>query len=139
MWLVLALIVLVAMVADGVASGMSLQMFFNTQHNMLANIFVFGAGFVITGIVAYTPKIFSEETPFLLKVLWLIAVLVDGYTTFVVVVFYIVLHHPYSDPLNIAEIRFDPSNWLATSLALALPIILSGATMLAHYVIEKAE
>ena len=138
MWLVLAIVVLVAVIADGIASGLSLQLFFDAD-NLLTQTFVFGAGFVITGIVSFTTRIFSPGSPFLLKILWLMAILIDAYTTFIVVAFYLILRNPYSVAPDISTIKYDPNNWPATLLAYSLPIILSGTTMLAHYVVENLE
>lgn len=142
--MVLFLIVAVAIIADGIASGVAFQGFFQAD-NFFAYILVYGTGFIVTGIVALSGFIWKRGTPWLLKILWFFSVIIDVYTTYVATIFYVLLKNPLSVAPSIENIPslsalfgMGTNQQVQVVLVLILPIIISGTTMLSEYVIEKS-
>lgn len=141
--IVLLLVVAVAFIADGLASGVAFQGFFQAD-NFFAYVLVYGAGFIVTGMVALSGLVWKSGSPWLLKILWGLSVIVDVYTTYVATIFYVLLKNPLTVAPNIADIpNFSVLLGMGTNqqvqviLVLILPIIISGTTMLSDFVIEK--
>ena len=143
MTMVLFVIVAFAILADGMASGVAFQGFLQAN-NIFSYILVYGTGFIVTGIVALSGWIWKNGTPWLLKILWFLSVIVDVYTTYVATIFYVLLKNPLSVAPNIEDIpNFSALLGMGTNqqvqvvLVIILPIIISGTTMLSEYTIEK--
>ena len=60
--IVLLLVVAVAFIADGMASGVAFQGFFQAD-NFFAYVLVYGAGFIVTGIVALSGLVWKSGSP----------------------------------------------------------------------------
>ena len=144
MKMVILLIVAIAILADGMLTGIAFQGFFQAS-NVFANILVFSAGFIVTGIVAITGWIWKGMSPWPLKVLWIFSVIVDVYTTYVATIFYVLQQNPLTASPNIASIPslsdlfgMGINTQVQVILVLILPIILTGTSMLSTYIIENS-
>ena len=139
----LLLIIGFAITADGMASGFGLLAFYQAN-NPFAVIVVFAAGFLVTGYVTITGRVWVKDSPLLLKALWVVAVVIDVYTTYVAIVFYVLLRRPWTEQPNIETIPSflglfgsGLNQFMQPLLVILLPILLSGTTMISHYVFER--
>lgn len=133
----LLLFVGLAVVADALLSGFTLMASFQAN-NILSQILVFSAGCIITGFVVFTKEILVSNS-LMLKLVWLVSVIVDAYTTFVGVIFYMIMGEDLSNPIEFSAIQYDPSNWPKTIIVFSLTFIVTGASVSALYVLENSE
>lgn len=145
MYMVLAVVVAIAVLADGLASGIGLVGIFGAN-NAFSSVVVFGVGFVMTGLVAVSGVVWRSGSPLLLKALWILAVGLDVYTTYLATVYYIVMGNPLSERVDVASVPGlitllggEVPVVIQNVLVLFLPLLLSGSTMLTEYVIDRTK
>jgi hypothetical protein len=136
LWVLLFITVSTMVIADAMASGVGILAMVQAD-NVLAKLVIFAGGFAITGLVTFTKLILAKDSPFSLKCLWLVAVLIDAYTTIVTVIYYVILARPLTEQVDLTIVRYDPENLPKTLLVFGLTALVTGGSIVGLWVLEK--
>ncbi len=132
---VLTLFVSIAILADAAASGFSLMAIFQAN-NPFAQVVAFFGGLLITALATLTRAVFdSRNIPFIC--LWIVALLIDAYTTIVAVIFFVIIGISPATPIDFSMVFYDPHNWPKTLIAFGTTGIITGMSVFGFYAIEK--
>lgn len=135
-WAILAILTAVGTLADGASSGLVLMAMLGAK-NILSQILVFAGGLMITGMAVSTKAIFSDKGSCVLKIIWLVATVIDLYTTIVGTIFYVIMQMPLSYKVDFSLMYFDPKNFFPTLLAFGISGLITGSSIVVLYVVER--
>ena len=127
---------LIGTLADGFASAATLAGMFQAK-NLIAYAIVIPAGFIITGLGVATKLVWVPDSPITLKGIWLVAIIVDAYTTVVAIIWYIIAGMPMGTAIDFSVLQYDPSRWDQTILAFMLTGIVTGSSVSTIYIYDK--
>lgn len=134
---ILLILTAIGTLVDGLTTGLILLSLISPT-SFLGQVLTFAGGIIITGFEMGTKAVFSKSSPTILRYMWLVAVIVDFYTTIVGTVYYVALGYPLETVVNYSAIQIDSSNIFSVILALGLSFIITGSSVFSFYILEAA-
>lgn len=122
---------------DGMASGLILLSMIQSN-NFLGQLLAFAGGAIITGAAVTTRVIFYPGTPKILRYVWIVAVIIDVYSTVIGTIYYGVLGFPLGTVVDFSLIQINSYNVVSIALALGLAFIITGSSLISLHILEKA-
>jgi len=128
-WFMLLIFCMIGTLADGFASATILMSMLHPR-NILAQVIVVVGGIIITGLAVCTKLVWDHRSPLVLKIIHVMAILIDVYTTIVGTIFYVIIGAPLSEPVDLSRIIIcNPNNLVPTLLAFLLTAIITGSSV----------
>ncbi len=124
---------------DGFTTGWGLLALLKAN-NPFATVLALGSGILITALAVATVPIWkNSSTPGIVKVLWLVAIVVDTYTTALATLNYAIMNNNSDQLLYLSQVFYEPKNITPTIVAIGGVMIINGSSLAVMPILKQIQ
>ncbi len=138
LFIILAITVIGTLI-DGFTTGWGLLALLRAN-NLFTTALALGSGVLITALAVATKPIWeNSNTPGIVKVLWLVAIVVDTYTTALATLNYAIMNNNSDQLLYLSQVFYEPKNLTPTVVAIGGVMIINGSSLAVMPILKQIQ